>query len=116
MPSAEITYDPLMRKTEAGGRLYSYWRRIKAQGISPEFVEFPGFYIWAIKNGYTLGNDDTVVKKKNISVPAVTVGKQVGSHCDERFRNVVSLSRQKAAYNRREFIYKQGLHSVPFEF
>jgi hypothetical protein len=44
-----------MRKTEAGGRLYSYWRRIKAQGISPEFAEFPGFYIWAIKNGYTLG-------------------------------------------------------------
>ena len=55
MPSAKITYDPEMRKTEHGRRLYAYWRRIQHDTDDPEFVEFPGFYKWAMANGYTVG-------------------------------------------------------------
>ena len=55
MPSAKYTYHAGMRQTEAGGRLYPYWQRIKAHGIAQEFTAFADFYIWSLKNGYTLG-------------------------------------------------------------
>ena len=55
MPSAKITYDPQLRKTEHGRRIYAYWRRIRMDEFSPEFEEFPGFYHWAMENGYTVG-------------------------------------------------------------
>lgn len=52
MPS---TYDPKMRKTEIGSRLYTYWKKARYDTDSEEFVNFPGFYKWATQNGYTLG-------------------------------------------------------------
>ena len=51
----KITYDPEMRNTEHGGRLYAYWKRIKGSDISQEFKKYTDFYAWAMQNGYTLG-------------------------------------------------------------
>lgn len=55
MGSAKTTYNPELRKTEHGSQLYSYWRKIRVKGVCPEFVEFPGFYKWAMENEYTVG-------------------------------------------------------------
>ena len=55
MTSTKTTYDPQLRKTEHGRRIYAYWRRIRKHDVSPEFEAFPGFYFWAMKNKYTIG-------------------------------------------------------------
>ena len=49
------TYDPQLRKTDHGRRLYEYWRNVHRETDSEEFKTFPGFYEWAMANGYTLG-------------------------------------------------------------
>ena len=55
MPSAKITYDAEMRKTDHGRRIYAYWMKVKRATDDPEFQTFPGFLKWAMQNGYTLG-------------------------------------------------------------
>lgn len=50
-----ITYDAEMRKTEHGGRLYSYWRKLHNKTEDPTFQHYPDFFEWAMKNGYTVG-------------------------------------------------------------
>lgn len=55
MGSAKTTYDPQLRKTEHGSRLYAYWKRIHRDSDSPEFQTFPSFFNWAMSNEYTLG-------------------------------------------------------------
>ena len=48
-------YDPQLRKTEHGSKLYAYWKKISHDTDSPEFGKFPDFHNWAMQNGYTLG-------------------------------------------------------------
>ena len=48
-------YDPIMTTGEHGRRLYPAWKRIKGKTDAPEFKEYPGFYKWAMENGYTIG-------------------------------------------------------------
>lgn len=55
MPSAKITYDPKMRDGDAGRRLYAYWKKIRVYSDAEEFQTYPGFYNWAMENGYTIG-------------------------------------------------------------
>lgn len=55
MPSKRITYDPQMRHTEHGSRLYAYWKKVKQNTDSPKFETYPGFFKWAMSNGYTVG-------------------------------------------------------------
>ena len=55
MGSAKITYDPELRAGEHGRRLYAKWKIIRNDEITPEFNEYPGFYKWAMANGYTVG-------------------------------------------------------------
>lgn len=55
MPSAKITYDPEMRQSDHGRRLYTYWRKVRPDTDSPEFLEYPKFFKWAMANGYTVG-------------------------------------------------------------
>ena len=50
-----ITYDPELRQTEHGSRLYAYWKRIRGKGISQAFEKFDDFYHWSMKNDYTVG-------------------------------------------------------------
>lgn len=47
-------YDPMLRKTEHGASLYQTWRKIRMNPHCEEWDSFPGFYNWAMKNGYTL--------------------------------------------------------------
>lgn len=49
------TYDPQLRKTDHGRRLYEYWRTVHRGTDSIEFETFPGFYEWSMQNGYTIG-------------------------------------------------------------
>jgi len=51
----KITYDPEMRKTEHGRRIYAYWKKIRNDTDFPEFEHYPGFFKWAMENGYTVG-------------------------------------------------------------
>lgn len=55
MGSAKITYDPEMRQTDHGRRIYGYWKRIRKHEVAPEFVEYPSFFKWAMANGYRIG-------------------------------------------------------------
>ena len=55
MGTAKTTYKSELRKTEHGSRLYAYWLKIRHNTDSPKFVEFPGFYKWAMENEYTVG-------------------------------------------------------------
>ena len=50
-----ITYDPELREGEHGRRLYAYWKRVKIDTDSPEFLDYSLFYKWAIDNGYRVG-------------------------------------------------------------
>jgi hypothetical protein len=55
MPRA--AYDPELRKSEHGARLYEYWRRIRRPGpIDPAFAQYIDFYNWAMDAGYELGS------------------------------------------------------------
>ncbi len=53
--STRTTYDPEMRFTEHGSRIYSYWKKVRRNTDYPEFTKFPVFLNWAMSNGYTLG-------------------------------------------------------------
>lgn len=55
MPAAKNTYTPEMRDSEHGRRLYRYWIDIHNDTDSVTFAEYPGFFEWAMANGYTVG-------------------------------------------------------------
>lgn len=48
-------YDPEMRESEHGARLYQAWRRMRKHPHVEEWNCYPPFYLWAIKNGYVIG-------------------------------------------------------------
>ena len=48
-------YDPAMRETEHGSRLYQAWKRMRKHPHIEEWDNFPSFYVWSIGNGYTIG-------------------------------------------------------------
>jgi hypothetical protein len=48
-------YDPAVRKTEHGAKLYGAWRRVREHQHCKEWDYFPAFYEWAMENGYTTG-------------------------------------------------------------
>ena len=48
----KTTYDPALRLTDHGKRLYQLWRRIRRSPHAPEFEQFPDFYQWAMDNHY----------------------------------------------------------------
>ena len=47
-------YDPEMRTSEHGSRLYSAWKRLRAHPHCEEWDSYKVFYTWAVYNGYTL--------------------------------------------------------------
>ena len=50
----KVTYDPALRETESGKRLYYYWKQVRKKSYSPEWDLFPNFYEWAMANGFIL--------------------------------------------------------------
>jgi hypothetical protein len=49
-------YDPAIRMTEAGSRLYQTWRKIRRNPHCEEWLDFQTFYTWAMSVGYKLGD------------------------------------------------------------
>lgn len=52
---SKITYDPALRKTEHGARLYKVWQRMRMFPHDPAWDAFPAFYAWAMSAGYNIG-------------------------------------------------------------
>lgn len=52
----KTTYDPELRKTEHGSRLYNAWKKLRTFPYDPVFTEFPDFYKWAMVEGYQVGD------------------------------------------------------------
>jgi len=49
------TYDPAIRKTECGKKLYGIWVKIRRYPLCEEWKYFPTFYEWAMKSDYEVG-------------------------------------------------------------
>lgn len=48
-------YDPGLRKTEHGSKLYEIWKRIRKSPHCTEWDYFPTFYEWAMEEEYEQG-------------------------------------------------------------
>lgn len=48
------TYDPALRESEHGKRLYYYWKEAHKKLHIAEWDDFPNFYEWAMSNGFEL--------------------------------------------------------------
>ena len=48
------TYDPALRESEHGKRLYYYWKVVRKKPHPPEWDIFPNFYEWAMNSGFEL--------------------------------------------------------------
>lgn len=48
-------YDPALRQTEHGSKLYQTWRKVRQAPHLEEWGYFPTFYEWAMQDGYTTG-------------------------------------------------------------
>lgn len=49
-------YDRAITESEDGKRLYAYWyQKVNKNTDCQEFATYPGFYNWAMENGYTVG-------------------------------------------------------------
>lgn len=48
-------YDPKLRKTEQGSKLYQTWKKVLKNPHCDEWGYFPTFYEWAMQNGYEIG-------------------------------------------------------------
>lgn len=48
-------YDPEIRTSESGVRLYNAWRKLRKNPHCEEWDNYPAFYNWAMQSGYVLG-------------------------------------------------------------
>ena len=48
-------YDPALRESEHGSRLYQTWRKVRQSPHCQEWEYYPTFYEWAMQSDYTLG-------------------------------------------------------------
>lgn len=59
-------YDPALRLTEHGSKLYQTWRKILKNPHCDEWGNFPAFYEWAMQSGYEIGS---WLKREDINSP-----------------------------------------------
>lgn len=48
-------YDPAIRKSDHGSRLYNMWKHLRRYPYCEEWDRFPAFYNWAMQNGFIIG-------------------------------------------------------------
>jgi hypothetical protein len=53
---ARNTYDPTLRASHDGARLYEIWKHMRKSPHTPTWDSFPAFYDWAMGEGYTFGD------------------------------------------------------------
>ena len=49
------SYDPTLRESEHGSKLYQTWRKVCQAPHCEEWESFPTFLEWAMQSGYTPG-------------------------------------------------------------
>lgn len=49
-------YNPEMRESDFGSRLYQMWKRMRKHPHVEEWDCYPPFYDWAMQSGYLLGD------------------------------------------------------------
>ena len=62
----KTNYDPNIRRTEGGRRLYELWKRLRKSPHDPAWDDFQVFYTWVMKEGYVLGSG---IRRKDDSLP-----------------------------------------------
>lgn len=48
-------YDPEMRESDHGARLYNAWKKLRKFPHCEEWDCYPAFYTWSLENGYVIG-------------------------------------------------------------
>lgn len=61
-------YDPALRQTEHGSRLYCIWKRIRQCPHCEEWEDFPTFLAWAMHD-YTLGARLRLIDESGVYCP-----------------------------------------------
>jgi hypothetical protein len=49
-------YDPDIRFSDQGSRLYQTWRKVRGSSHCKEWEDFQTFYDWALESGYEVGD------------------------------------------------------------
>ena len=62
-------YNPEIRKTEVGSRLYTAWKKARSGPHCDEWDDFVGFYEWAVKSDYVLGARLCLIDDADIYCP-----------------------------------------------
>ena len=63
-------YDPALRKTAHGAKLYNAWKKLRRDTHAEEWDAFPTFYNWAMQNGYVIGSSLRLVDETGIYEPS----------------------------------------------
>lgn len=50
-----VAYNPQIRETEQGSRIYTAWKKVRSKPFCEEWRAFLPFYNWSIENGYKPG-------------------------------------------------------------
>jgi hypothetical protein len=74
-------YDPAIRKTENGAKLYQVWKRVRKDDHYEAWDYFPTFYEWALQSGYTTG---AWLRKIDKGAPFVPDNCTWYTTCDEK--------------------------------
>lgn len=48
-------YNPQIRKSEYGSRIYTAWKKIRRNPHYEEWESFASFYEWAVESGFEIG-------------------------------------------------------------
>lgn len=77
-------YDPSLRKTPIGKRVYSYWKKVRQNPHSQEFDFFPDFLKWSMENGYKHGYKLVLVNIEKPYSPDNCIWKVPSCQLEER--------------------------------
>lgn len=90
-------YDPALRKTELGARLYQIWRRMRQHPHFEEWDYFPYFYEWSIQNGYAPGASLRLIDDSGIHAPDNCewfISDRIDAECKDRWNKTVNRIRK----------------------
>ena len=71
-------YDPVLRLTDEGQRIYNAWRKVRKHPHCEEWDYFPTFYDWSMQNGFTLDTYIHFIDDGRTLGPANCVWQDVG--------------------------------------
>ena len=75
-------YDPALRKTAHGAKLYNAWKKLRRDTHAEEWDFFPTFYNWAMQNGYVNGSFLRLVDETGAYEPNNCTWRSPGNDAD----------------------------------